>query len=254
MAKILVIPDVHLKLNMFDSASILMEALNIEIAVFLGDLVDEWNQENNYDLYKATIDRAIAFKNQYPKSLFCWGNHEVGYLTTYWNCPGNSRFYKNDIRLLLNNYERHVEPKYVHYIDDCLFSHAGIDTYLVANLENATDYNVTIEDVAEMFNHRPFDYMGNYNSPLWLRPEKTTNYYSKFIQFVGHTPVKHPTCLKNIWLVDTFSKTPNGLQYGHNEFVVYGTKSRNMAFYTVQDNKIKRTNFLRFEDWDEYII
>lgn len=251
MAKVLVIPDVHLKTEIFDMADTIMKKFNLDIAVFVGDLVDDWSKENDIKLYKDTITRAIKFKNDYPNSLFCWGNHEIGYLTDYWTCTGNSAIYRNDIRLLLNQYEREVEPKYIQYVDNCLFSHAGVSNDLMLNLEKATDYNVSIEDIAEMFNHSSFAYMGEYNSPLWLRPELSTSYYSKFVQIIGHTPMKEIRNLNNVWFVDTFSTTSNGLAYGNREFMIIGTRSHNVACFTVNKNRVKQTKFIVNNELDK---
>ena len=45
--KILVIPDVHLKPWIFDKAEELMNKYHLDNVVFIGDLVDDWNQDCN---------------------------------------------------------------------------------------------------------------------------------------------------------------------------------------------------------------
>ena len=45
--KILIIPDVHLKPHIIDEAAQCMCSGNYDIAVFLGDFVDDWEQQRN---------------------------------------------------------------------------------------------------------------------------------------------------------------------------------------------------------------
>lgn len=56
MSKVLVIPDVHLKPWMFDQAKEIMVNTDIERAVCVGDLVDDWNCEEEVDLYEKTLN------------------------------------------------------------------------------------------------------------------------------------------------------------------------------------------------------
>lgn len=46
--KVLVIPDVHLKPWIFDQAFEIMENTDCELAVCLGDLVDDWRHGSRY--------------------------------------------------------------------------------------------------------------------------------------------------------------------------------------------------------------
>lgn len=63
--KILVIPDIHLKPWMFADASIIMEKEEVDKAVCLMDIPDDFNQELNHDLYNQTFDAAISFQSSY---------------------------------------------------------------------------------------------------------------------------------------------------------------------------------------------
>ena len=71
--KVLVIPDVHLKPNMFYKASVLMNQKIADRVVCLMDIADDWDQEYNIDLYEETYDAAIKFAKDYPESL--WYRH-----------------------------------------------------------------------------------------------------------------------------------------------------------------------------------
>ena len=80
MSKVFVIPDVHLKPWMFERASELIAKGSCDAIVMLGDLVDDWYQEKNIDLYNETFDAAIAFTSKHPDTFWCYGNHDVSYL------------------------------------------------------------------------------------------------------------------------------------------------------------------------------
>ena len=80
--KVLVIPDVHLKPELFDRADELLKADIAERAVCLMDLADDFGQEYNILLYERTYDRAISFQKDHPDTLWCYGNHDLSYV---WN-------------------------------------------------------------------------------------------------------------------------------------------------------------------------
>ena len=65
MSKVFIIPDVHLKPWMFEKASTLVTKGDYDAIVMLGDLVDDWYQEKNIDLYNETFDDAIAFTSKH---------------------------------------------------------------------------------------------------------------------------------------------------------------------------------------------
>ncbi len=56
MSRVFIIPDVHLKPWMFEKASVLVDKGAYDAVVMLGDLVDDWYQEENIDLYNKTFD------------------------------------------------------------------------------------------------------------------------------------------------------------------------------------------------------
>ncbi len=80
MSKVFVIPDVHLKPWMFEEADRLIKKGKYDVTVMLGDLVDDWYQEKNIDLYNETFDAAISFVNNHRDTMWCYGNHDVSYL------------------------------------------------------------------------------------------------------------------------------------------------------------------------------
>ena len=64
--KVLVIPDIHLKPDMFRRAGELMKQGIAEKAVCLMDIPDDWDQQYNIALYEETFDAAISFAMEYP--------------------------------------------------------------------------------------------------------------------------------------------------------------------------------------------
>lgn len=217
--KVLVIPDVHLKLWIFDEADKLIDKYNLDNAIFIGDLVDDWNKQNCIDLYKETIDRAELFKCMHKDSFFCYGNHEVAYIVNG-ACSGNSNLFRSEIKYLLNKYERIVEPKIVHKIDNVIFSHAGIHD--LVDVDNRVQQE-NDKSIVKAYN--------DMNSPLWLRPKYLYVYDENYMQVAGHTPVKNIYCENNIWYVDTFSTYPDGSQYGNQTFMSIDTISFDVTIY-----------------------
>ena len=63
--KVLVIPDVHLKPDMFRRAGEILNSHQAEMSVCLMDLADDWNSQTSLALYEETYDAAIAFANEY---------------------------------------------------------------------------------------------------------------------------------------------------------------------------------------------
>ena len=74
------IPDVHLKPWMFDQADGIYKKEKCDKIVFLGDLIDDWDQEKKLDLYNETFDRAISFAKDHQDLFICYGNHDMSYV------------------------------------------------------------------------------------------------------------------------------------------------------------------------------
>ena len=102
--KILVIPDVHLKPELFDLASARLKEGAAQKAVCLMDIPDDWGQESNISLYEKTLDRAVSFSKEHPDTLWCWGNHDTSYL---WQMPetGYSKFAQFTVTYKLDRLE-----------------------------------------------------------------------------------------------------------------------------------------------------
>lgn len=72
--KVLVIPDVHLKPQMFKQATALLRAGAAERAVCLMDIPDDWDKQFDIALYEETYDEAIRFAKKFPETAWCYGN------------------------------------------------------------------------------------------------------------------------------------------------------------------------------------
>ncbi len=64
---------------MFDRASEILNSGAAKKAVCLMDIPDDWGQEYNLGLYEETFDAAIRFQKEFPKTLWCYGNHDLSY-------------------------------------------------------------------------------------------------------------------------------------------------------------------------------
>lgn len=132
--KILVIPDVHLKPQMFKQATALMHQGIADRAVCLMDIPDDWDKQYNVGLYEETYDEAIRFAKAFPETAWCYGNHDLSYL---WHCleSGYSSMASMTVqRKLLDLREAVPEDnpiKYVQRIDNVLFSHGGVLNFFV---------------------------------------------------------------------------------------------------------------------------
>lgn len=132
--RMLVIPDVHLKPFVFFRAKEILNKGNADIAVCLMDLADDLGKEFKLEEYIATYDAAIDFAQEFPNSLWCYGNHDLCYL---WNEreSGYSHVAKTIVqeKVMKLNMTLPVDNpiKYVQKVDNVLFCHGGISKYFV---------------------------------------------------------------------------------------------------------------------------
>ena len=227
---ILVIPDVHLKDWMFRRASEIMKERNIEKAVCLMDIPDDWGQERSVSSYESCYDAAIAFAKQYPKALWCCGKHDLSYI---WAKPesGYSIYAAMTVKAKLKELKEALDNEfrlaYVHRIDNVLFSHGGVTQEFVRSHlpgRESRDTDVTIDLINSLGDRE----MWRENSPIWARPTLgiTEMYKEKtMLQVTGHTPVKQITQEGNLIQCDVFSTYSNGMPYGSEEFLILDTKT-----------------------------
>lgn len=226
--KVLVIPDVHLKPYLFRQASALMHQGIADRAVCLMDIADDWNMQYQISLYEEAYDEAIRFAKRYPDTAWCYGNHDLSYL---WHCleTGYSSMASYTVQKKLLDLRDAVPEgnpiRYVHRIDNVLFSHGGVLDYFVSENVPASKYD-DVDAVVDTINQLGVAQMWKDDSPIWLRPQKKNiRLYKprKLLQVVGHTPVKSITKENNLISCDVFSTEPDGTPYGSQEYLLLDT-------------------------------
>ena len=238
--KVLVIPDIHLKLFMFERAESIMKSGQADMAIFLGDLPDDWDHTGERELYKATFEACIEFKQKFPNTKYCLGNHELAYWFTK-PCSGtdimNLGLVANLIGMLLNEYKS--DAGVIHRIDNTLFSHAGLTSNWVRKyLSREMELNISDNALLERINFlEDKDYrLWDDTSPVWARPQHQESLSKldrlwmwkpeQYFQVVGHTPLKHPEQEQNLLSCDVFSTYTDGSKYGSEEFVIVDTEKQ----------------------------
>lgn len=232
MSKVFVIPDIHLKPWMLDTADKQISAGNYDTIVFLGDLVDDWDQQENIGLYEEIFDTLAEFIRKHPRFLYCYGNHDVSYK---WKALETG--YSNTARdTVLAGFKRIYDilpPEhfaYIHRIDNVLFSHAGLTEPFVRTF--FPDHDLEFNDLLARINSFGKHEMWNNASPIWARPQPghIKLYPEEFLQVVGHTPVRMPYYINHFLTVDTFSTYRNGTPIGDQLFVWVDTKSQTWGY------------------------
>lgn len=233
MSKVLVIPDVHLKPEMFDHAEAILKAGKADYAVQLGDLVDDWGKGTNIKAYEDTFERAIKFANDFPNTVWVCGNHDFAYL--YKKTPSGHSLLARDtvsrgMAKLIDFSTPERVPRIMFRDTKVLFSHAGISlNFLPPELRNRP-----ISDVMTWVNSAEARLLWQDESPLWWRPldeggSGITNAYrtEHIFQATGHTPVEFPIVDgdSGIMLFDTWSTCSDGSQFGNKTLCVIDTEA-----------------------------
>ena len=229
MSKVFVIPDVHLKPWMFDKAEEQLNTVDYDSIVLLGDIVDDWGQERNLDLYNETFDRIMSFIFNHPDMLYCYGNHDLSYP---WEAleTGYSAYAHE---LVVDRLQKFVKAlpegnaAFIHRIDNVLFSHAGLTANFVKAHFGHSD-NDNIDYIVDYINKMGKAYMWVDDSPIWARPQNGSweLYPSDMMQVVGHTPVEWPQKEGNLLTLDNFSTYRNGEPIGDERFVWIDTEKK----------------------------
>lgn len=230
MMRVLVIPDIHLKTWIFDRAEDILRDGKADRAVCLMDMPDDWNMEFQVERYKETFDRAIAFAETYPDTLWCYGNHDISYpwgkLETGYS-PYAERTVMSGMEKLKRILKEASQIAFIHRIDNVLFSHGGLSTDFVRWL-NEELLDADMDEVVAAINGAPQEYLWNDQSPLWLRPQyREVDAFRRglFTQVVGHTPVEKISERDGIISTDVFSTYRDGRQIGESAMLVIDTET-----------------------------
>jgi len=225
-----VIPDVHLRGWMFEEADRLMQENDIEQAVCLGDLVDDWGMQQNREAYEAVFEKAFAFDEKHPDTLWCYGNHDISYT---WRRieSGYSAYQEDFVRDKLSEMRKAMGERlnFAHVIGKCLFTHAGV-TWDFLDALRYRGFKVrgirSIVDVRDMVNQCSELELWKDESPIWTRPsyDKACRVFSEYgvLQVTGHTPIGRIYMREEdrIMFCDNFSTCSNGQIIGRQEFPV----------------------------------
>ncbi len=228
--KVLVLPDIHLKPFIFARAKEILKNGGADIAVCLMDIPDDWGKESRLDEYRETFDVAIDFAKEFPRSLWCYGNHDLCYL---WNeresgYSEDARFLVQEKLMELNRTLPADNPiQYVQRIDNVLFCHGGIARYFVEKYVPISKYD-DISYVVDRINGLGHREMWSDASPIWYRPQ----YYKgrmykpkKCLQVVGHTPIEEIKRTGNVVSCDSFSTYRDGTPFGTRELLLIDTET-----------------------------
>lgn len=226
--KVLVIPDVHLKPEIFDVATRIMKNSDCNRAVCVGDIVDDWGCEKNTDLYEETLKKAIEFSHNYRDTLWCYGNHDLAYLWDQYTHPGFSTYAQEIVRKYFSLLNDTGNLAIMHRIDNTIFSHAGLTKEFVDYYLN--DMRNDVDSMIDSINRFGKEVLWDDMSPLWARPQY---HYangdvvpSAYLHVVGHTPMKLITLQGNLLSVDVFSTWSDGRPYGNQEMCWVDTETR----------------------------
>ena len=225
--QVLVIPDVHLKPYIFDRAEKILKSGQADYAICLGDYVDEWDCENNLDMYQETFERMLKFKHDFPSTVFLIGNHDFSYMYEGCGCSGHSSRAAGLVKEYLGSLRWTCgEHKVVLRLGKVIFSHAGLtESFIKEQYENTRDhfknpkekfgFHLTGEFIDYIINDMNIcvnseighKYLWKDNSPLWARPQHTSEemFDEGYLQVVGHTPVKKIEQQGNVVSTDSFS-------------------------------------------------
>ena len=232
MSNIFVIPDVHLKPRMFEKASALVDKGSYDAVVMLGDLVDDWYQEKNIDLYNETFDAAVAFAKKHPDTFWCYGNHDVSYL---WEAmeSGYSYYARDTVVGGIRELRNSLPPEnsgFMHRIDNALFSHAGLtESFVIKHFgDGKTDLDMMIAKINQMGEEE----LWKDDSPIWARPQygEMRLYPQDIFQVVGHTPVRNVLHEGNLLTLDNFSTYRDGRPIGDERFVRIDTVGKSWSY------------------------
>lgn len=223
--KVLVIPDIHLKPQLFDYAEKIMNDCKADITVCLMDIADDWNKEYQVQCYRETYDRAIKYAKSFSNTLWCYGNHDISYI---WGKleSGYSPYAENTVISKIEELKKSLtnenQLKFIHRIDNVLFSHGGLSKEYVDRFYYYLRED-DIDSIISSINNARDDYLWNNESPLWLRPqyeERTAFRKEKYTQVVGHTPVNKIFEKDGFISTDVFSIYRDGTQIGENSMLI----------------------------------
>lgn len=235
MARCLVIPDPHLKIDVIERGLELARMQLADHIIILGDYFDDWGAIDE-DYYKM-VDYLKNLLRWNPNVFCLMGNHELSYIG--YPCAGHNKNVKADIGPAIENDFRFWTCLAV---DGVMYSHAGFTMNWLAQNKvmtlNDLRYKLGSRTGAEYLEQKVaplertkwdiFAQVGRARggkdpapSPLWADlTELIADPLPNIKQVVGHTPIKNIECIGKVWFTDVYSNGNPGDEY---LFVVDGT-------------------------------
>ena len=228
--KILFVPDVHLKTDIFRFADKTAQTFHPDAIVFLGDLLDDFGKENDLMAYGEAFTAAKEFMHAYPDVYWCIGNHDMAYMI-HMPVTGTSLIYTHEIEHGMHDLIYAVpNPAHIGFafmLDGWIITHAGLASdfvkrHILPQVANEpSDYTVV-----DLVNHLSVSAIWESNSPLWYRPHGGRLYAEGRIrQVAGHTPVKTIEDHHGLLVCDTFSTYGDGTPYGDQTLCLLDTST-----------------------------
>lgn len=145
--KIVVIPDVHNKIELADA--IIRKEGDADKCIFLGDIFDDIG-DNPDKIYRvAEWVRSRIFDDRF---VFLWGNHDITYGFRNQRIPARGYEIEKDIAIWkVLNEECWRRWKFFWYAQGFLFSHAGIHPNFLPPIWKEKD--ITAENVKKFLHH-----------------------------------------------------------------------------------------------------
>lgn len=229
--KCVIISDCHLKPEMFDRADKILASGQADMAVQMGDLVDDWGQEFNVSLYELTMRRALRFHVDHPDTLWCWGNHDYLYAHPHSGMSetGHSKFQEEIMGIYLRGMgDIGAGQKVMHLLGGVIFTHAGLTEAWVKRRLEKVGYEPGVTpskaNLVHVVNHASPEELWQEDSPIWARPQHDKQpMWGDYLQVVGHTPMRHPIQEANVLSTDLFSTYRDGAPFGDEKFIIVDT-------------------------------
>ncbi len=232
----LFVGDLHLQASLIlPLVEKAIEKHNVERVIFMGDYVDQWNQNDNDQLYIDELTLLNKFRKKLIKEgkvepVFLIGNHDMPYLI---GIPEYYSVYNRQVFDKVHDLLLQLQPQIAYEVDDdFIASHAGyVQTsaweiplwHFKPWLYSYIDKSIELQK--QVGRRGGFD---TYGSMLWEDfGERLWRAGMKY-QIVGHTPQKtitdlrdNITCEANCICVDTFSMNQFYNPIGDGSMLLY---------------------------------
>lgn len=223
--KLLVVSDIHEKLNILELAITKFKKENYDKIIFMSDFCDSFTHSDVRML--ECLNLAINFKKEYPdKVVLLWGNHELQYrYYPNYRCSGFNSSCQLVVQQLLT--DNHDLFQWYYFNNDYLFTHAGVTNSWFKQVAKEFKYYDNNDNILEtidklsqtqqgldllcMCGAERGGYRYDHSGLVWVGKEILIkdSYFSDLIKFqvVGHTSVKEIEKVNNLYFTDCLNNT-----------------------------------------------